>query len=47
MKQPVLAGGGHAHVHALAAWGDLGIYGARVWRWKDGIDRRFIARFGS
>ncbi len=33
--------------HALAAWGGFSISGAWVWRWKDSIDRRFIARFGS
>lgn len=33
--------------HALAAWGALSTSGAWVWRWKDRIDRRFIARFGS
>ena len=32
---------------ALAAWGWLGTSGAWVWRWKDRIDRRFIAQFGS
>jgi len=33
--------------HALAAWGGFSTSGAWVWRWKDGIDRRFIAQFGS
>jgi pyridine nucleotide-disulfide oxidoreductase family protein len=33
--------------YALAAWGGFSISGAWVWRWKDRIDRRFIARFGS
>ena len=33
--------------HALAAWGGFSISGAWVWRWKDRIDRRFIARFGA
>ncbi len=35
------------HKHALAAWGGFSISGAWVWRWKDRIDRRFIARFGT
>jgi pyridine nucleotide-disulfide oxidoreductase family protein len=33
--------------YALAAWGGFSISGAWVWRWKDRIDRRFIAWFGS
>lgn len=33
--------------HALAAWGRLSTEGDWVWRWKDRIDRRFIARFGG
>ena len=33
--------------YALAAWGGFSFSGAWVWRWKDSIDRRFIARFGS
>jgi selenide,water dikinase len=33
--------------HALAAWGGFSTSGTWVWRWKDRIDRRFIARFGS
>ena len=33
--------------HALAAWGPVSAGGDWVWRWKDRIDRRFIARFGS
>ncbi|NJD33422.1 MAG: pyridine nucleotide-disulfide oxidoreductase [Betaproteobacteria bacterium] len=33
--------------YALAAWGGFSISGAWVWRWKDGIDRRFIAQFGA
>ena len=32
--------------HALAAWGGFSTSGAWVWRWKDRIDRRFIAQFG-
>ena len=31
--------------HALAAWGPLAWWGDWVWRWKDRIDRQFIARF--
>lgn len=30
---------------ALAAWGGLSASGAWVWRWKDRIDRRFIAEY--
>lgn len=33
--------------HALAAWGGFGASGAWLWRWKDSIDRRFIARFDA
>ena len=33
--------------HALGAWGPLGWWGDWVWRWKDRIDRRFMARFGA
>ncbi|MCX7150917.1 MAG: FAD-dependent oxidoreductase [Rhodocyclales bacterium] len=33
--------------HALAAWGGFSTGGAWVWRWKDRIDRRFIAQFGA
>jgi pyridine nucleotide-disulfide oxidoreductase family protein len=33
--------------HALAAWGGFSISGDWVWRWKDRIDRRFMARFGA
>ncbi|MBX3667941.1 MAG: FAD-dependent oxidoreductase [Rhodocyclaceae bacterium] len=31
--------------HALAAWGGLAWSGAWVWRWKDRIDRSFVARY--
>jgi selenide,water dikinase len=31
--------------HAIASWGALSTEGAWVWRWKDSIDRRFIARY--
>lgn len=31
--------------HAVAAWGRWAWRGAWVWRWKDRIDRRFVARF--
>lgn len=33
--------------HAVASWGPLSIAGRWVWRWKDWIDRRFIARYQS
>lgn len=35
------------NAHALAAWGPLAWWGDWVWRWKDRIDRRFMARFGG
>jgi selenide,water dikinase len=31
--------------HAVASWGPLSIAGRWVWRWKDRIDRRFMARY--
>jgi pyridine nucleotide-disulfide oxidoreductase family protein len=30
---------------AIASWGRFSISGGWVWRWKDHIDRRFVARF--
>lgn len=33
--------------HALASWGRYSFGGRWVWRWKDGIDRRFMRRFGT
>jgi pyridine nucleotide-disulfide oxidoreductase family protein len=36
---------GTGRKYALAAWGGFSISGAWVWRWKDRIDRRFMARF--
>jgi selenide,water dikinase len=30
---------------AIASWGGFSAEGAWVWRWKDRIDRAFIARF--
>lgn len=38
----LLACGGR---YAIASWGGFSAEGAWVWRWKDRIDRRFIARF--
>ncbi|AMM26330.1 FAD-dependent oxidoreductase [Variovorax sp. PAMC 28711] len=32
---------------AVAAWGRWTWRGAWVWRWKDRIDRQFVARFGA
>jgi len=32
---------------AIGAWGPLVVEGDWVWRWKDRIDRRFIARYGG
>ncbi|MEZ5626730.1 MAG: FAD-dependent oxidoreductase [Rhodocyclaceae bacterium] len=32
---------------AMAAWGPLSAEGAWVWRWKDHIDRAFMARFAA
>lgn len=31
--------------HAIASWGSFSVEGDWVWRWKDYIDRGFIARF--
>ena len=31
--------------YAIASWGALSAEGAWVWRWKDSIDRRFIAQY--
>lgn len=39
----VLIGTGGAH--AVAAWGPLAWQGAWVWRWKQRIDRRFVAHY--
>jgi len=38
----LLATGGQ---HAVATWGPLTAAGRWAWRWKDRIDRRFIARY--
>lgn len=38
---------GTGHRYALAAWGGFSAGGAWAWRWKDSIDRRFIAQFGN
>ena len=31
--------------HAIASWGPLAMHGNWVWRWKDGIDRAFMAKY--
>ncbi len=33
--------------YAVASRGSLGFWGAWVWRWKDGIDRRFMEKFAT
>jgi len=33
--------------HAIGAWGNWVWQGRWVWRWKDYIDRRFVARFSA
>lgn len=38
----LLATGGK---HAIASWGGLSFEGNWVWRWKDSIDRKFVARY--
>lgn len=40
----LLADGGE---QAMMSWGPLAVSGAWVWRWKDAIDRRFVARFSA
>jgi NADH dehydrogenase FAD-containing subunit len=40
----LLACGGR---HAIASWGNFSVEGNWVWRWKDHIDRGFIARFSD
>ncbi|MDN3552578.1 FAD-dependent oxidoreductase [Halomonas almeriensis] len=44
-QRQVLALVGTGNGHAIASRGALGIAGRWVWRWKQRIDRRFIARF--
>jgi pyridine nucleotide-disulfide oxidoreductase family protein len=38
----LLATGGK---HAIASWGGFSIEGDWAWRWKDSIDRRFVAQY--
>jgi len=38
----LLACGGR---HAIASWGPFAVQGDWVWRWKDRIDRAFVARY--
>jgi selenide,water dikinase len=33
--------------HAVGAWGALAFQGGWAWRWKDRIDRRFVARYAG
>jgi pyridine nucleotide-disulfide oxidoreductase family protein len=33
--------------HAIGLWGRLAFAGDWVWRWKDRIDRRFMAKYGA
>ena len=33
--------------YAIGSWGGIGFEGRWVWRWKDRIDRRYVARFGG
>ena len=33
--------------YAIASWGGLSFEGRWVWRWKDHIDRTFIARYAT
>ena len=33
--------------HAVGAWGDFAFQGGWAWRWKDRIDRRFVARYAQ
>lgn len=38
---------GTGGAHAVAAWGPLSWQGAWVWRWKQRIDRRFVAHYNT
>ena len=33
--------------YAIAIWGGVSVKGAWVWRWKDRIDRRFVAAYSG
>jgi hypothetical protein len=40
----LLATGGR---RAIGVWGPLSFEGGWVWRWKDRIDRRFVAKYAT